>query len=242
MNRSTNYIIGCFIIGLALVWVAKITSETALTIKNKGYIVVKGFASKEIKSDLGIFKASIIAQDKDLKLCYKKMLESRNKLEAFLKSFGLKDGKWIFAHLQLKEIYKLGPNGYETDEFVEYKITQDIQIEDKDVNKIANLVFRVSELLDQDVKIFIYSPQYIYSKLDELKVTILGKAMANARERALNMAREGKFRLNTVATVRAGVFQITPLHSTEVEDSGINDTTSIDKEIKSVVEVQYLIR
>lgn len=39
-----------------------------------------------------------------------------------------------------------------------------------------------------------------------------------------------------------GVFQITPLYSTEVSDYGINDTTSIDKEITAVVNCEFIIK
>lgn len=101
---------------------------------------------------------------------------------------------------------------------------------------------RVSELLDKGVALFIKEPSYVYSNLDDLKVQMIGEATANAKERAEIIAKKGKFRLGPIASVRVGVFQITPLHSTRVSDYGINDTTSIDKEIKSVVEIQYFVR
>ena len=71
---------------------------------------------------------------------------------------------------------------------------------------------------------------------------MIGRATENARERAQNIAKKGNFRLGSIASVRVGIFQITPLHSTEVSDYGINDTTSIEKEIKSVVEIKYFVK
>jgi len=71
---------------------------------------------------------------------------------------------------------------------------------------------------------------------------MIGKATDNARQRAIKIATEGKFRLGPIADVRVGIFQITPANSTEVSNYGYNDTTSIDKEIKSVVEIQYFIK
>ena len=41
---------------------------------------------------------------------------------------------------------------------------------------------------------------------------------------------------------KQGVFQITPLFSTEVSDSGTSDTSTIDKMVKAVVTVQFAIR
>lgn len=71
---------------------------------------------------------------------------------------------------------------------------------------------------------------------------MIGRATNNARERAIRIAREGKFKLGPIASVRVGIFQITPLHSTAVSDYGMNDTSTIDKEIKSVVEIRYFVR
>ena len=65
---------------------------------------------------------------------------------------------------------------------------------------------------------------------------------ANAAERARRIATKGKFKLGKIADVRVGVFQITRANSTAVHDYGINDTTSIDKEIKSIVEIKYFVR
>ena len=71
---------------------------------------------------------------------------------------------------------------------------------------------------------------------------MIGRATNNARERALKIAKEGKFRLGSIASVRVGIFQITPLHSTEVSNYGMNDTSTIDKEVKSVVEIKYFVK
>jgi len=71
---------------------------------------------------------------------------------------------------------------------------------------------------------------------------MIGRATNNARERAVQIAKKGKFRLGPIASVRVGIFQITPTNSTEVSNYGINDTTSIEKEIKCVVEIKYFVK
>jgi hypothetical protein len=42
--------------------------------------------------------------------------------------------------------------------------------------------------------------------------------------------------------VRVGVFQITPRFSTEVSDYGVNDTSSLEKDVTAVVRVTFSIR
>ncbi|MBU1086883.1 MAG: SIMPL domain-containing protein, partial [Candidatus Omnitrophica bacterium] len=85
-------------------------------------------------------------------------------------------------------------------------------------------------------------PKFINTKIEDLKLEMIGMATANAKDRAQVVSKQGKFSLGPIASVRIGVFQITPLNSTEISDYGMNDTSSIEKEIKSVVEIEYFVK
>ncbi|MCF7869724.1 MAG: hypothetical protein K9L69_02870, partial [Candidatus Omnitrophica bacterium] len=149
---------------------AKIFSDTAISIKNKGYVKVKGFAKQEIKSDLGIFKAKLATEGADLKLCYKNFKkEDKDKTSDFLKKFGVKEAEIEMFPVQVVEEYKINERGHETDEFVKYILKQKFKIELSDVKKIAALSEKISELLDKGVKISAYEPKYVYTNLDDLK-------------------------------------------------------------------------
>lgn len=143
---------------------------------------------------------------------------------------------------EVEEEYKVNERGYKTEAFIKYILDQKILVKSEDVYKIRDLSSNIIEILDQGVKVVINDPKYIYRDLESLKIEMVGKATANARERALKISREGKFRLGSIADVRVGVFQITPVYSTSVSNYGINDTSSIDKEIKCVVGIQYFVR
>ncbi len=242
MKKTLIFVVVALIIGLSFIIVAKILSNTAIDIKNKGYVRVKGFAKQEIKSDLAIFEAKIVEEDADLKLCYKNLTTSKDKVKNFLKTFGIPDNSIEFYSANIDEEYKINERGYSTDEFVKYILKQNFKIESNDVEQISKLAEEISQLLDDGVKMFVSDPKYVYTKLDDLKVEMIGRATANAKERAKTIAEKGNFRLGPIASVRVGIFQITPLHSTKVSNYGINDTSSIDKEIKSVVEIKYFVR
>jgi len=61
--------------------------------------------------------------------------------------------------------------------------------------------------------VVIHYKELSYRKLEDLKIEMVGRATNNARERAKKIAKEGRFRLGSIADVRIGVFQITPIHS-----------------------------
>jgi len=243
MKKVLAAIAVAVILGGSFVLVAGILSDTAISIKNKGYVKVKGFAKQEIASDLGILEATIEVENPDLKACYAKLASDKKKMEQFLtKKHGVFKDELEIKPATIREVYVINERGYNTDEFVKFTLEQELKIESSDVNKIARLSSEMIDILDEGVKVSISSPDYVYTKLDDLKVEMIGRATENATERAKMIAQKGKFKLGPIANVRVGVFQITAVHSTSVSDYGINDTSSIDKEIKSVVEIKYFVK
>jgi hypothetical protein len=85
------------------------------------------------------------------------------------------------------------------------------------------------------------APEFIYTKLADLKLIMIGEATANARERAERIAKESRCKVGSVKDARAGVLQITRPWSTEVTSSGANDTSSVEKDVTSVVHLSLVI-
>ena len=242
MRRIVMPILVALILAAAVVITARIFSDTAISIKNKGYVTVKGFAKQKITSDLAIFKAEIVEENEDLKVCYDSLAEDKAKVEGFLSGFDFKKDEVKFYPAEIGERLKRNEKGYQTDERAGFILSQSFKIESGDVEKIQDLSAQAVDVLAEGVRLAISDPKFIYKDLDELKVEMIGRATENARERAQNIAKKGHFRLGSIASVRVGIFQITPIHSTSVSDYGINDTTSIEKEIKSVVEIKYFVK
>jgi uncharacterized protein len=82
-------------------------------------------------------------------------------------------------------------------------------------------------------------PQYLYTKLADLKIEMLAEATKDASTRAKQIAENSGCKLGAVRDARMGVMQINPLHSTSVSDAGNNDTTSMEKEITAVVSGRF---
>ena len=243
MRKTGIFVLVALILAGSFVLVANIVSDTILNIKNKGYVTVKGYAKQEIKSDLGILEATIITENPDLKMCYTTLAQDKGKVMTFLKEkYRISDNEIELRPANIREVYKVNERGFNTDVFLKFILKQNLKIESGNVEKIAKLSAGFIDILDEGVKININSPEYVYTKLEDLKVEMIGRATNNARERAIKIAKEGKFKLGPIASVRVGIFQITPTHSTEVSNYGMNDTGTIDKEIKSVVEIRYFVK
>ena len=64
---------------------------------------------------------------------------------------------------------------------------------------------------------------------------MIGSAAENAKARAEQIAEKAGCRIAEVRGARMGVLQITRPNSTAVSASGINDTSSIEKDMRAVV-------
>jgi hypothetical protein len=81
----------------------------------------------------------------------------------------------------------------------------------------------------------------MYTKIADLKVTMLAEATKDARKRAEMIAENAGNTLGKLKYADMGVIQITPLYSNEVSDYGMNDTYSLEKEITAIVHCEFEI-
>jgi hypothetical protein len=85
------------------------------------------------------------------------------------------------------------------------------------------------------------APEYLYTKIQEAKVEMLAAAARDAKLRAEQIAEATESEIGAVRAARMGVLQITPAYSVEVSDYGINDTSSLEKDITAVVSMEFEI-
>ena len=151
---------------------------------------------------------------------------------------------WFHVFQNEPQTYKTNPvNGYQTNVVEYYNYIQPIKVSSNDVAKIDELTKSYEVLLEQGLNISSEEqPQYHYSKLADLKVTLLEKATKDARNRAKSMLKSNHNRLGKIRSARMGVFQITPVDSNDVSDSGYNDLSSIEKKVTAVANVTFAIK
>ena len=204
-------------------------------------ISVTGSATKEIRSDYIVWKGEFSRREVDLKMAYKLLREDLDKVRAYLASKGVNEKETIISQVATQTVYKKNEKGNDTNDIQGYKLTQGVEIRSNDVDKIDRVSRESTELIDQGIEFESPAPEYFYTKLDELKIEMLAKATENAKQRAESMVRATGNKIGFMRNARMGVFQITPVTSTDVSDWGVNDTTSLDKKVMAVVTVSFAI-
>ncbi len=202
-------------------------------------INVTGSATKEIRSDYIVWRGTLSKREDDLKVAYKNLKADLDTTKKYLLSKGISDDEMAASQVTTETIYKKNEKGNDTNDIQGYRLYQNIEVRSGDVDKVTLVSRESTELIDQGIQFESQAPEYFYKKLDELKLEMLAKATENAKQRAENMAKATGNKIGFMRSAKMGVFQITPVTSTEVSDWGTNDTTSLDKKVMSVVTVSF---
>lgn len=216
--------------------------------KREQTLQVTGSARKRIRSDLAVWRIRIASNAKDLAEAYKTLKEGDEKVKAFLANHAFLPAEIAAQAVQTETLYKVEWKGkdnaekHETHDVESYNLMRFYTITTSRVDAVAGPAAAVTELIEQGVKIVSDAPNFYYSKIADLKVEMIGEASRDARARADQLVNNAGCTIAEVRHARMGVLQITQPNSTEVSDTGIYDTTTIEKDVTSVVSLTLGIR
>ncbi len=242
MNEKNNLLIPLSILSGAILLSVVIFALVWKSTKNADQtITVTGSAKKTIVSDLGIQRGTLQAISTDRKTAYQIVAQQMPTVLSYLKNKGFQENQIEVFGITGYPVYEISPQGYQTQRISHYVYSQRFEVRSNDVQKIKELSLTLSSLVEKGLDVQADMPEYLYTKIDDLKIEIQGEAAKNAMERAEKIAQSTGRSLGSLRNARMGVIQITPLNSNMVTDYGINDVTSIDKEITAVVSASFQI-
>jgi len=204
-------------------------------------ITVTGSARKRIKSDLVIWRAGVSYQAPVLADAYRSLAENVPRVKSYLIGKGIPENQITISSISSQTLHARSDQGEDTGTITGYSLRQELEVRSNDVDKIAQIAREATELINQGILLESMAPAYHYTKLGEEKITMLAEAAKDAKVRAEKVAESTGSSIGSVRTARMGVLQITPADSNEVSDSGMNDTSSLEKDITAVVNVGFEI-
>lgn len=229
-------------LGVVLALGGIITASIVCSSMSKDVISVTGSYSQNVISDSGRFEFTLHSRQVNKAMCFNTLNKQRPEVIKYLKSQGFEDKDIDIKTPQGYDVYNINSNGMTTNQIIAYDSNQRISVKSKDVQKIKKVSNDITNLTQRGIDIGVDEPSYFYSKLPDLKVQMLEEATKDAKQRASAMLKATHNRVGKIQSVNMGVFQITPVDSTNVSDSGISDTTSIEKKITSVANVTFRVK
>ena len=243
MKTNLKYII----IALAVVVAAWLLGR-AYTYKYRSQdtIVVTGLGETEFASDLIVWNGEIVYETQDVASGYAQLERNKQKVLEFITSRGVAAEQVVFkfvnVYKQTEPVYNAAGN-YAGQRFTGYRLNQSFSIESSVVDKVEAVSREISSLIAQGVSIDAYSPDYYYTKLDDVKLSLIERASADAKARAEKIAENAGTSLGRVASARMGVFQITGANSNEEFSAGGSfNTSSRQKKARITMRVEYRVK
>lgn len=208
-------------------------------------ISVTGLAEVNFTSDLIVWEGAFSQRSMNMREAYSKLKNDEAVVRQYLKSRNIPDSSIVFSSVDITKDYKTyyDKNGNETSQdFLGYILNQSFTIESRDINNIEKTSREVTDLIDKGIELNSSAPSYYYTNLSSLKMDLLSKASADARQRAETMAESAGSGLGDLKKSNMGIIQITGKFSDEDYSYGGSFNTSDKFKTASVtVKAEYKI-
>lgn len=238
--------LSALVFAIAIV-VASVIFGNAVINRNKkaGTISVTGLGKTDFTSDLIVWEARFSQVNADLKQAYADLKKDKEAIVSYFKTKGIAEDAIIFSAVETNKNMKQNYSSegkYMGQQFTGYTLSQTLQINSKDVEKVEKLSREVTELLNKGIQLYSVAPRYYYTQLEDLKIEMVSKATENARLRAKSISENSGAKLGELSTAQMGIFQITGQNSNEDYSwGGAFNTSSKEKTASITMKLTYLI-
>ena len=225
--------------GLCLIISAAIWSSSYYNKDTSNSLSVTGSASKEVVSDSAKFTGdfSRVVKISNLKSGYNQIADDLKIVKSFLTEQGIDDKNITISTVSMNENYNYNNNNTQSEK--EYTLRQQVEVSSLDINKITSLAQNTQALINKGVIFSTNAVEYYYTKLPELRVSLLSDAIKDAKARADKMAEATGKSVGGLKSAASGVVQVLPSNSLEISDYGTYDTSKINKNIMVTVRAAF---
>ena len=226
---SISVIISSFILGV---------SFKNISYKH-GTVIVKGLSERNVIADKALWSISFVSSGNELNIVNTKIVTDIKKVNKFLNKFGLnsneiKIGQLEFIDMDSRE-YR-DPN--QKNRFI---LTQTIFVETENIDAVEQANQNLLDLIKDNVYLKdIYGgnkPVYLFTKLNQIKNSMIEEANVNARASADQFAKNSNSKIGKIKNANQGVFVI----SSRKHGYDSNELYEKEKEVRVVATFEYYL-
>ncbi|WP_072679799.1 SIMPL domain-containing protein [Arcobacter sp. LA11] len=173
-------------------------------------VTVKGLSQKDFKADIILWPIKFSTPDKDLFNLNKKIEGYTNIIVDFLEENGIKKDE---INIQAPAITDKLANDYANRNFqYRYLGNRTINVYSKNVQKVRDTISKLSQLNKKgiifNVNGYDTRVEYMFTRLNEVKPSMIEESTKKAREVALKFAKDSNSKLGKIKKARQGQFSI----------------------------------
>jgi hypothetical protein len=206
------------------------------------YIAVTGMSEINFTSDLIVWDANYHRNSFDLKQTYQDLKADQEKVSAYLKGKGLHDSEIVYGTINVERLFDYQYEGGNSKRVWQgYQVSQKVTVKSSRVVLVENVSKESMSLIEQGLEFNSDNPEFYYTRLSNLKLSLIEKATADARQRAEKIAVAAGSKLGVLKKAVLGVFQITGQYeNVEYSWGGVFNTASKLKTARVTVSASYI--
>ena len=176
----------------------------------KRTVTVKGFSERLVPADKVTWPLAYTLQGNDLVYLYDNVQKVNSYIIGFLKENGVTDSEINVAPPSADDNEA---NSYSDNKpLYKYDMTSVITVTSSNVDTIRSLILRQPELFKAGIFLhqndYLYSIEYEFTKLNEIKPQMIQEATIDARNAAEKFAQDSNSKLGKIKYARQGQFSI----------------------------------
>ncbi len=213
-------------------------------IANRGQgntISTTGSASADVTADTAKWTVDVrrTAYEGGTQAAYAQVASDAKVVQKYFTALGLASSSVVASVIYTDQNYTSDQNAPTT-----YNVHETVTLTTSDVQKIDELSHNIGDLSGKvggGTLISPQAPEYYVSTLPKLRVSLLGQAVTDAKARAEQIAKSGGASVGKLQNAASGVVQVLAPNSTNIEDYGSYDTSTIQKQVMITAHATFLL-
>ncbi len=237
-DYSVPLVAAATVLAVAAVVVAGIGAYTTYDIKlSRDNVEVTGSAKEAVVADRArlVINLETKTGGGDQQAGYTRLEAATGKITAYLQSQGFGD----FETPSITSFPNYTYPQYGEPVFTGFTVSRQIILRSDNISGISALANSIEPFTGSNYTVTTQSLELTYSKLDEMRVTLLSEAIKDAKARAEAIASESGRSVGALRSATSGVVQVLPEGGVDISDYGMYDTQSVRKEVMVTVRATF---
>ncbi|WP_420478630.1 SIMPL domain-containing protein [Brevundimonas sp. FT23028] len=197
-------------------------------------VTVRGLAERNVVADLAVLTLSFKAANDDLPTAQTQIDRDLASVRAFLRAQGYPEDQISVGRMQVTDTRAREYGSSQNT--IRYILTQSVTVRTTDVQRVATTERALNDLVRQGVQLDFAAPNYVFTRLNEIRPSMIGEATAAARSGAEQFAKDSGAPLGPIRQATQGSFEILAREDIDPEP------TSLNKRVRVVATVTYQLR
>lgn len=209
------------------------------------FVNVKGLATKDVEADLVIWPIKHAATGAELPAVQAEVEANTQKTLAFLKAQGLTEADITSRRLEVTDLLaqQYRSNDANNSRFI---VSETVIVRTNNLDAVDKASQNIGALLKEGVSVMrgdvnsgdsSGNPQYIFTKLNDIKPSMIAEATKSAREAAAQFASDSGAKVGKLKSANQGLFEIQPRDSS----NSYQERQERFKSVRVVTSMQYYL-